>query len=93
MLQLQTTQDLRGWHNGSFFFSFMVCVQYWLVLRLTEASSMLSITTVTLTMGGESNFLLGSDSLARASPTGCLTVEGADKSHLILCLNRKARNQ
>ena len=29
----------------------------------------------------------------RASSTGCPTIEGTDKSHPTLCLNRKARNQ
>lgn len=76
-----------------FFFSFMRCIQYGLVPRLTEVSFIISSPTVTLAMGRESNFLLEGASLARASSTGCPTIEGTDKSHPTLCLNRKARNQ
>ena len=71
----------------------MRCIQNGLVPRLTEASFVISSTAVMLAMGRESNFLLEGASLARASSTGCPTIEGTDKNHLTLCLNRKARNQ
>lgn len=82
-----------GTMAGVFYFSFMRCIQYGLVPRLTEASFIISSTTGTLAIGRESNFLLEGASLARASSTGCLTIEGTGKSHRTLCLSRKARNQ
>lgn len=87
------SQWLAQWQVWFFFFSLMRCIQYGVVPRLTEVSFIISSPTVTLAMGRESNFLLEGASLARASSTGCPTIEGTDKSHPTLCLNRKARNQ